>query len=192
MSRKIEAAIALTLILLVIASCGGGPLILAKIQSNNSLFEEHEEDDEDDEDDGPYEDSGKALGYSAVFFLLLTCTIALWKPAVKFARKELPSMLEYDDRKVKLWIGKVNRWYMKIHDWLGFAAALIGTLHGILLGDWNWMFWIGIIGLWILVISGYLMRVKWPPRQVKKGARLLHMQRLIATISIVFLWLAHD
>ncbi len=101
-------------------------------------------------------------------------------------------MLEMENRLVKKNIGIANRWFMKIHDWLGFGAALIGTLHGLLMDDWGLEFWLPMGGFWILVISGYLMRVKWPPKQVRKGARLLHMQRLIAIVAVIVLFIAHD
>jgi len=44
----------------------------------------------------------------------------------------------------------------------------------------------------VLSISGGLMRWKWPPREVKKGARLLHMQRLLSAVVVILLLVGHE
>jgi hypothetical protein len=188
-----EVAIAILILLLVIMTCGGAPILMAKYSPNSaSISDDDDDDDGGDDDDNPWEDSGESLGTAALVFLVLTLSIILWKPGVKLARQHLPDMLEMDNRLVKKNIGIANRWFMKIHDWLGFGAALIGTLHGLLMDDWGLDFWLPMGGFWVLVTSGYLMRVKWPPKQIRKGARLLHMQRLIAIVSVIILIIAHD
>ncbi|MCS5537452.1 MAG: hypothetical protein NZ770_05050 [Candidatus Poseidoniaceae archaeon] len=190
-----EVAIAILILSMVIMTCGGAPILIAKYSPDSGKMSDDDGDDnggDDDDDDNPWEDGGESLGTAALVFLILTLSIVLWKPGVKLARKHLPDKLEMENRLVKKNIGIANRWFMKIHDWLGFGAALIGTLHGLLMDDWGLEFWIPMGGFWVLVTSGYLMRVKWPPKQVRKGARLLHMQRFIAIVSVIVLFIAHD
>ena len=189
-----EVAIAILILSMVIMTCGGAPILMAKysLAGDSDSHDENDDDDGGDDDDNPWEESGESLGTAALVFLILTLSIVLWKPGVKLARQHLPDRLEMENRLVKKNIGIANRWFMKIHDWLGFGAALIGTLHGLLMDDWGLEFWLPMGGFWILVISGYLMRVKWPPKQVRKGARLLHMQRLIAIVAVIVLFIAHD
>ena len=190
-----EVTVAILILLMVIMTCGGAPILMAKYSPDSGKMSDDDGDDnggDDDDDDNPWEDGGESLGTAALVFLILTLSIVLWKPGVKLARKHLPDKLEMENRLVKKNIGIANRWFMKIHDWLGFGAALIGTLHGLLMDDWGLEFWIPMGGFWVLVTSGYLMRVKWPPKQVRKGARLLHMQRFIAIVSVIVLFIAHD
>ena len=187
-----EVTVAILILLMVIMTCGGAPILMAKYSPDSGKMSDDDGDDNGGDDDNPWEDGGESLGTAALVFLILTLSIVLWKPGVKLARKHLPDKLEMENRLVKKNIGIANRWFMKIHDWLGFGAALIGTLHGLLMDDWGLEFWIPMGGFWVLVTSGYLMRVKWPPKQVRKGARLLHMQRFIAIVSVIVLFIAHD
>jgi len=79
---------------------------------------------------------------------------------------------------------------MKVHVWIGFATALVGTIHGIFL-EWHWTLWVGMGAVWILVLSGSMMQWRWPPKKIRRGTRLLHMQRTLSVVAVVLLLIGH-
>jgi len=46
--------------------------------------------------------------------------------------------------------------------------------------------------LWLLVVSGSMMQWKFPPKEVRKGMRLLHMQRAMSVLAVAFLLIGHN
>ncbi len=147
--------------------------------------------DDNDDDDGWGEDGGKGLGVASAVLLGLTMSIVVWKPGLKYLRKNANSIVE-DGRWLKKELGKANRWYMKIHYWIGTGAVVTGLIHGIAMNKWEVVFWAGWVGMLLMSISGGLLLWKWPPREVKKGARLLHAQRAILVITVVLIFISHE
>ena len=37
-----------------------------------------------------------------------------------------------------------------------------------------------------------MMRWKWPPREIRRGARLLHLNRSLSIIAVVLLFIGHE
>jgi len=150
------------------------------------------DEDEKDDDDGEkiLGIDGEDLGEVALYFLVATLSIAIWKPTFKWLRKNGAELFNQEPRPFKKKLGIFNRRFMKVHNWLGVIAAVVGTAHGIVL-EWHWTLWAGMAGIWILIFSGSLMQWKWPPKEFRKGARLLHMQRAMSIIVIVLLYVGH-
>ena len=61
-----------------------------------------------------------------------------------------------------------------------------------MMDEGGFLLWTAIALMGLLSVSGGLMRWKWPPREVKKGARLLHMQRLMSAVVVVLLLVGHE
>ncbi len=155
-----------------------------------------EEDDDEDDDDDDNDDEqilgldGKDLGNVALYLLIASLLIVLWKPTFRWLRKKGPEIFDTEPREFKRKLGVFNRRYMKVHNWIGFATAIVGTIHGIAL-EWHWTLWAAMVALWILVFSGSMMQWRWPPKEVRKGARLLHLQRTMSIVAIVLLLIGH-
>jgi len=151
-------------------------------------------DDDDDDDDDDTNFMGidmEGLGEGAQFFFVFTLSIVVWKPTFKWLRANGPELFNRESREFKRMLGGVNRKYHTIHNWSGFLAALLGTIHGYFL-EWHWTLWAGVAAMWMLVISGGLLQWKWPPKEVRKGARLLHMQRLLSVAVVILLLVGHE
>ena len=133
----------------------------------------------------------EGLGEVAQVLLIATLSIALWKPLFKWLRTNGPDLFNKEPRAFKQSLGVFNRRYMKAHTWIGLSMAVIGTVHGIVL-EWHWTLWLAMACLWVLVVSGYLMQMKWPPKEFRKGARLLHMQRAMSVLAVVLLLVGHS
>jgi len=149
-----------------------------------------DEDEEGDDDEKILGMDAEDLGEVALYFLVATLSIAVWKPSFKWLRKNGPDLFNTEPRAFKKKLGVFNRRFMKVHNWLGVIAAVVGTAHGIVL-EWHWTLWAGMAGIWILIFSGSLMQWKWPPKEFRKGARILHMQRALSIIAIVLLYVGH-
>ena len=150
-------------------------------------------DDDDDNNDDEQKIlgiEGEDLGDIALYLMVATLLIVVWKPTFTWLRKHGPDRFQQEPREFKRKLGVFNRKFMKVHTWVGFAAAIIGTVHGIVL-EWHWTLWVGMLCVWILVFSGSMMQWRWPPKEVRKGARLLHMQRTLSIIAIVLLIIGH-
>ena len=52
--------------------------------------------------------------------------------------------------------------------------------------------WLGWFGMLFMSILGALMQWKWPPKKVRKGARLLHSQRALLVITVALLVFGHE
>ncbi|HIG19397.1 MAG: hypothetical protein CXT67_03690 [Methanobacteriota archaeon] len=148
-------------------------------------------DDDDDDDDGILGDTGKGLGTAAAWGLAFSTTIIIWKPGLKYIRANADKIVE-DGLWLKKELGKANRWYLKIHYWVGASAVLVGFIHGVSMNKWEVLFWGGWVGMLFMSVTGSLLLWKWPPRKVKKGARLLHAQRAVLVITIVLLFVSHE
>ena len=146
--------------------------------------------DGDDDDEKILGIDAEDLGDVALYFLIATLSIAIWKPSFKWLRKNGPKLFNTEPRPFKKKLGVFNRRFMKVHNWLGVIAAVVGTAHGFVL-EWHWTLWVGMAGIWILIFSGSLMQWKWPPKEFRKGARILHMQRAMSIIAIVLLYVGH-
>ena len=170
--RKIAILITLTMLLASLAGCAG------------------DDDDDADDDEKILGIDAEGLGDVALYFLIATLSIAIWKPSFKWLRKNGPKLFNTEPRPFKKKLGVFNRRFMKVHNWLGVIAAFVGTAHGFVL-EWHWTLWAGMAGIWILIFSGSLMQWKWPPKEFRKGARLLHMQRALSIIAIVLLYVGH-
>jgi hypothetical protein len=153
-----------------------------------------DDDDDDDDDDGNEATllglEGEATGEIAQVLLIGTLSIAVWRPLFKWLRAKGPELFDKEPRAFKKSLGVFNRRYMKAHNWVGLAAAVVGTAHGYVL-EWHWTLWLGTAFMWVLVFSGYLLQWKWPPREFRKGARLLHMQRAMSIALVVLLVVGH-
>ncbi|MDA0715737.1 MAG: hypothetical protein O3A74_04160 [archaeon] len=147
--------------------------------------------DSDDDDEASWNGiEAEDMGSVALWMMIGTLFIIVWKPLHMYLRQRGPELFDIDSKSFKLKLKKFNTKHLSIHTILGFLTAIVGTVHGLLL-DWHWTLWVGMVCVWILVISGSLLKWKWPPQQVRKGARLLHMQRALSIIAVVMLLIGH-
>lgn len=149
--------------------------------------------DDDDDDKQIFGMDAEGLGEVALWTFIFTLSIIIWKPAHIWLQKNTKNIFE-NPKEVKKSMRVVNKFYMRAHYWIGLLAVVAGGVHGMAyLGEEDgWMYWAGWGGMILMSISGSLMLWKWPPRQVRKGARLLHAQRVILVVTIVLLLVAHD
>jgi hypothetical protein len=168
-------------------------LMLVLLLLSPSVMADEDEDDEDDDDDDVMllGLDGEGTGEVALWLMVATLTIVVWKPLFKWLRANGPELFNKEARPFKKSLGVFNRRYMRAHNWIGFAAAAVGTAHGYVL-EWHWTLWVAMGALWFLVVSGYLMQQKWPPKEFRRGARLLHMQRALSVVAIVLLFVGHS
>ena len=147
------------------------------------------DDDDDDEDEDEFEDLGEDVGTVSAWLLGLTLAYFGWKRVLPTIRKNLKQTEQKDHLK------SLNSWNKKalpLHTLLGVAALATGTIHGLMMDEDALILWIAVALMGVLSISGGLMRWKWPPREVKKGARLLHMQRLLSAAVVILLLVGHE
>jgi len=152
-----------------------------------------DDDDDDDDDEQILGMDAEDLGDVALWTFVFTLTIVVWKPTHIYIQRNAKKLFE-NPKPIKKKISSFNRIYMRIHYWIGLTAVVVGGIHGLgMIGEDNgWMYWAGWAGMIMMTISGSLMLWKWPPKTVRKGARLLHAQRFILVLTIVLLWVAHD
>ena len=148
------------------------------------------DDDGDDEreDDEGFEDMGEGLGTVSAWFLGLTLAYFGWKRALPPIRKHLKETGQSVELK------QLNKWNKKaipVHIILALVALVTGVTHGMMMDESSTLLWGAIALMVVLSVSGGMMRWKWPPREVKKGARLLHMQRLMSLVVVVLLVAGH-
>jgi len=164
------------------------------ILPSTAIGDEGHDDDEPHGDDDEVSFLGiemESLGEVAQVLFIFTLTIIVWKPAFLWLRKKGPELFNKEAKPFKKTLGTINKRYMSAHIWAGFFAALLGTVHGYFL-EWHWALWAGTAAMWVLVISGGILKWKWPPKEFRKGARILHMQRALAVMAIVFLLVGHE
>jgi len=149
-------------------------------------------DDDDDDEDGEtiLGIEAEGLGDVALYLMIGSLLIVVWKPAFSWLRKHGPERFDQEPREFKRRLGLFHRKFMKVHVWIGFATALVGTIHGIFL-EWHWTLWVGMGAVWILVLSGSMMQWRWPPKKIRRGTRLLHMQRTLSVVAVVLLLIGH-
>ena len=68
---------------------------------------------------------GEDLGNIALYLLILTLMIVIWKPTFKWLRKYGPERFEKEPREFKRKLGVFNRRFMKIHNWIGFGTVVV-------------------------------------------------------------------
>ena len=147
-------------------------------------------DDDEDEEVTWYGIEAEGLGTVALWMMGGTLFILVWKPLHLYLRKKGPELFDVEAKSFKLTLKNINTKHMSIHNILGFLTAVVGTAHGLLL-EWHWTLWVGMALVWVLVASGSLLKWKWPPRQVRRGARLLHMQRALSVLAVALLLIGH-
>jgi hypothetical protein len=162
-------------------------LILSPIASADD-----DDDDDDDNDEKFLGFDGEDLGEVAQYLLIGVMTIVIWKPGHIWLQKNAKTLFSDPKAKKKL-MRAVNKIYMRLHYWAGLAVVIVGGIHGLTVGAEGQpiLYWSGWAGLVIMSISGGLLLWKWPPRKVRKGARLLHAQRAVSVITIILLLISH-
>ena len=172
-------------------------LLLAASLLIPTVLADDDDDDDDDDEGGLWGgEMGEDLGDLSMWLLIGTIALVGWKPLHIWLRKSgLEKMGVADVKAAKKQLTVVNRWMMKIHLWIGVAAVLVGAVHG--LGSTSIdlessVAWFGWGGMLLMSILGGLMMWKWPPRKVKKGARVLHTQRAVLVVTILLLVAGHE
>ena len=147
------------------------------------------DDDDLDEDEDGLEDLGEDIGTVSAWLLGLTLAYFAWKRLLPVARKELKEKQQKDRLKR---LNSLNKKAIPVHTILGVAALVTGIAHGLMVGGGPLMLWVAVALMGILSVSGGLMRWRWPPREIKRGARLLHMQRLLSVAVVLLLLVGHE
>ena len=171
---------------LKVLSIALGLLLLA---SPVAALSDDDDDADDEDDDDEFEDLGEDVGTVSAWLLGLTLVYFGWKRVLPTIRKHLKQTDQKDRLK------SLNTWNKKaipIHTILGVAALVTGTIHGLMMDEDALILWVAVALMGVLSISGGLMRWKWPPKKVKKGARLLHMQRLLSAAVVILLLVGHE
>lgn len=170
-------------------------IIVFSLLLSNIASADDDEDDGDDNDDGKelLGMDGEDLGSVAQVLFIFTLTIVVWKPGHIWLQKNAKDYFA-EPKEVKKSLRKFNKIYMRLHYWIGFGAVVVGGVHGLatMSEDNGWMYWAGWAGMVIMSVTGALLLWKWPPKKVRKGARLIHAQRVMLVITIVLLVVAHD
>ena len=147
------------------------------------------DDDDLDEDEDGLEDLGEDIGTVSAWLLGLTLAYFAWKRLLPVARQELKDK-QHKDRLKRL--NSLNKKAIPVHTILGVAALVTGIAHGLMVGGGPLMLWVAVVLMGVLSVSGGLMRWRWPPREIKRGARLLHMQRLLSVAVVILLLVGHE
>ena len=147
------------------------------------------DDDDLDEDEDGLEDLGEDIGTVSACLLGLTLAYFAWKRLLPVARKELKDKQQKDLLKR---LNSLNKKAIPVHTILGVAALVTGIAHGLMVGGGPLMLWVAVVLMGVLSVSGGLMRWRWPPREIKRGARLLHMQRLLSVAVVILLLVGHE
>jgi len=166
-------------------------LTLLLLLTTTSVAADGDDDDDDDNEATLLGLDGEGVGEVALWLMVATLSIVVWKPLFKWLRAYGPERFNKEPRAFKKSLGVFNRRYMRAHNWIGLSAVVVGTAHGYVL-EWHWTLWAAMAALWFLVVSGYLMQQKWPPKEFRRGARLLHMQRALSVLVVVLLLVGHS
>ena len=164
-------------------------LVLLLLASPVAALSDDDDDADDEDDDDEFEDLGEDVGTVSAWLLGLTLVYFGWKRVLPTIRKHLKQTDQKDRLK------SLNTWNKKaipLHTLLGVAALVTGTIHGLMMDEDALILWVAVALMGVLSISGGLMRWKWPPKKVKKGARLLHMQRLLSAAVVTLLLVGHE
>ena len=164
-------------------------LVLLLLASPVAALSDDDDDADDEDDDDEFEDLGEDVGTVSAWLLGLTLVYFGWKRVLPTIRKHLKQTDQKDRLK------SLNTWNKKaipLHTLLGVAALVTGTIHGLMMDEDALILWVAVALMGVLSISGGLMRWKWPPKKVKKGARLLHMQRLLSAAVVILLLVGHE
>ena len=164
-------------------------LVLLLLASPVAALSDDDDDADDEDDDDEFEDLGEEVGTVSAWLLGLTLVYFGWKRVLPTIRKHLKQTDQKDHLK------SLNTWNKKaipLHTLLGVAALVTGTIHGLMMDEDALILWVAVALMGVLSISGGLMRWKWPPKKVKKGARLLHMQRLLSAAVVILLLVGHE
>jgi len=166
-------------------------LTLLLLLTATSVAADADDDDDDNNEATLLGLDGEGVGEVALWLMIATLSIVVWKPLFKWLRANGPERFNQEPRAFKKSLGVFNRRYMRAHNWIGLSAVVVGTAHGYVL-EWHWTLWAAMAALWFLVVSGYLMQQKWPPKEFRRGARLLHMQRALSVLAVVLLLVGHS
>lgn len=160
----------------------------------------YDDDDDDDERRGDDDERGEGLGEVSQVLLIATISLVVWKPLHIWVRKS--GLKKYahlfgitDQKAFKKKLTKINKWMSTFHLWVGVGAVITGLIHGLLSGGIKFEYtavWLGWFGMLFMSILGALMQWKWPPKKVRKGARLLHSQRALLVITVALLVFGHE
>lgn len=164
-------------------------LVLLLVASPVAALSDDDDDADDEDDDDEFEDLGEDVGTVSAWLLGLTLVYFGWKRVLPTIRNHL-KQTEQKDR-----LKSLNTWNKKaipLHTLLGVAALVTGTIHGLMMDEDALILWVAVALMGVLSISGGLMRWKWPPKEVKKGARLLHMQRMLSAAVVILLLVGHE
>ena len=164
-------------------------LVLLLLASPVAALSDDDDDADDEDDDDEFEELGEEVGTVSAWLLGLTLVYFGWKRVLPTIRKHLKQTDQKDRLK------SLNTWNKKaipLHTLLGVAALVTGTIHGLMMDEDALILWVAVALMGVLSISGGLMRWKWPPKKVKKGARLLHMQRLLSAAVVILLLVGHE
>ncbi len=80
---------------------------------------------------------------------------------------------------------------LTIHCAAGAAALVLGTLHALTTGGGNALLWLGLLAMAYETAAGFVLRARNVSREVRRGARLLHAQRLVFYAMLALLFVGH-
>ena len=160
------------------------------VSADEGQDHDHDDDEEEEVKKLFLGIEGEILGTVALWTMIATLSILIWKPLRARLSISGHDWFKLEKKPFKKSLNTAHRRYMALHTMLGGLTAVIGTIHGYIL-EWHWTLWLGMAAIWILVISGSLLQWKYPPRKVKKGAHLLHIQRGLSIVAVIFLLIGH-
>ena len=101
-------------------------LLLILLVSPNALAD-YDNDDEDEDEPKILGIDAEDLGNISLYLMVGTLILIVWKPTFIWLRKYGPDRLGQEPRDFKRKLGIFNRKFMKVHIWLGFGTAIIGS-----------------------------------------------------------------
>ena len=141
------------------------------------------EEDEDEEGEG-----GEGVGIAAAVALAAVALTA----AVNLGRRRylLPALRGNKEMLVKT-MRLHRRVWLPIHLITGVATLVLGTWHGLLEEEGNWMLWGSMVAFGFLTAGGAVLAWKWTPAVVRKGVYLLHTQQVVFLVTVALLIAGH-
>lgn len=91
-------------------------------------------------------------------------------------------------RRVHSWTRRI---ILPLHAVAGLVAFVAGAAHGATAERSSPLLWAGVSLLGILVVGGALLRRRWVPGGVRRGAYLLHSQQFLFAVLLAVLLLGH-
>lgn len=146
--------------------------------------------DGDERREGPGDDDDLSEGAATAALAFLGVTSA-YVPFNVAKRRLLVPRLRRNPAALKrltLWSRNV---VLPLHLVTGFLAFAVGAVHGFTAKGSNLLLWSALVLMGLLVVGGALMRWKWAPASVKKGAYLLHAQQVLFWALLALLAAGH-